>query len=100
MTFRKGGAGKRRDANESSIIEALRHCGCEVYQISGRGVPDLLVFREGQFYPMEVKTATGKRTQAQQGMPWPVVRSVADAIRVINKTYEPCEGIDPEPRRR
>lgn len=98
--FKRGGAGKRRDANEPDIIKALNLVGCDVWQISGRGVPDLLVYREGQFYPMEVKTATGKRTQAQQGMPWHVVRSVADAIRVINKTYEPCEGIDPEPRRR
>jgi Holliday junction resolvase len=98
MTFRKGGAGKRRDANEPEIVEALRGIGCQVWQISGRGVPDLLVYREGQYYPMEVKTSVGKRTQAQEGTPWPVVRSVHDAIRVINKTYQPCEGVDPEPR--
>lgn len=89
--FRRGGAGKRRDANESAIIEVLKVLGCQVWQISGREVPDLLVYREGRYYPIEVKGANGKRTESQRDVPWPIVRSVDDAINVIN-------GLPPETR--
>lgn len=34
----------RRDANEVSLIETLRSAGCIVVAISGKGVPDLLVW--------------------------------------------------------
>ena len=81
--FRKGGEGKRRDGNEGEIIDALESVGCQVWQISGRGLPDLLVYREGRYYPMEVKTRTGRLTDAQQDIPWPIVRTVDDAFAVI-----------------
>lgn len=95
MAFRRGGAGKRRDANEAAIVEALRSIGCEVWQISGRGVPDLLVWRPcvRRYYPMEVKTATGKQKPSQVGTPWPIVRSVDQAIRVVNGLPAEAEAI-------
>lgn len=34
----------RRDANEAGIVRALREIGCLVEPISGKGVPDLLVW--------------------------------------------------------
>ena len=83
VPFRTGGAKKRRDANEPPICDALEAVGARVYQVSGRGLPDLLTFFRGRCYAMEVKTATGKRTPAQADIPWPVVRSVDDALRVI-----------------
>lgn len=91
MTFRKGGAGKRRDATEPAIIQALKVVGCQVWQVSGRAVPDLLVYREGRYFPMEVKSVRGTRTEAQRDVPWPIVRSIDDAFDVIN-------SIDREPR--
>ena len=84
MTFRKGGAGKRRDANEADIIDALESVGCRVWQLSGRGHPDLLAYRAYRWFPMEVKSAKGKRTDAQRDVPWPIVRDVDQALRVIN----------------
>ena len=84
MTFRKGGAGKRRDGNEAEIIAALESVGCRTWQISGREVPDLLVYRQGRYFPMEIKTARGRLTESQRDVPWPIVRSVQDAFEVIN----------------
>lgn len=91
MTFYKGGARKRRDANEREIIDVLESVGCQVWQISGRAVPDLLVYRDGQFFPMEVKTAKGKQKPSQVGTPWPIVRDSEQAVRVVN-------GLPLEPR--
>lgn len=88
--FRRGGAGRKRDAVEPDIIDALRAVGCQVWQISGRAVPDLLAFRQGRYFPMEVKSKGGKLTAAQRDVPWPVVRSVDQAIRVINSL--PVDG--------
>lgn len=83
--FRRGGGRKRRDSNEPAIIDALRQSGCQVWQLGGAGLPDLLVLCRGQYHALEVKTATGKLTkvQAQQAAPWPVVRSVDEAIREV-----------------
>ncbi len=81
MTFRRGGAGKRRDENEPAIVQALRQVGAETWQISGRALPDLLVKFRGQFYVGEVKTATGKLRSTQGA--FPVWRSVDDALIAI-----------------
>jgi len=86
--FRRGGGRKRRDANEPQIIEALRAMGCQVWQVSGTGLPDLLVrTTAGDYVPLEVKTRTGRLTkvQAQQAAPWPVVRSVEDALTEVQR---------------
>ena len=90
MTFRRGGAGKRRDASEADIIAALRGVGCLVWQVSGRGLPDVIVHRPatGLWLVAEIKTAHGKasRVQAEQNAPWPTWRTVSDALG--------CMGID------
>ena len=83
MTFRKGGAARRRDANEPAIIDALESIGCRVWQLHGRGTPDLLVYRGDRYIPMEVKSHTGAQTEAQRDTPWPIVRTVEAAIRVV-----------------
>ena len=76
-------AHKRRDANESAIRDALAAAEFQSWQISGWGMPDLLVFRAGRFYAMEIKTAKGKRTKAQTDVPWPIVRSIEEAFTVV-----------------
>jgi hypothetical protein len=92
MAFWKGGAKKRRDANEPGIIDALRGCGAYVQQLSGDGCPDLLVCWRGRWTPLEVKTAKGrlKPSQVKQQAstaPYPIVRSVSEALQVtgVNK---------------
>lgn len=80
----------RRDANEAEIIRALRAVGASVHQLSGAGVPDLLVGYRGRTLLLEVKTATGKATEAQEekraawrGGEWRTVRSVDEALRTL-----------------
>ena len=82
MGYRRRAGGGKRDLAEPAIIQALEAVGCRVYQLSGTGNPDLLVWR-GRPFVMEVKTGQGKRTKAQQGAPWPVVRTVEQALAVI-----------------
>ena len=84
--MRRGGAGKRRDATEKPIAEALRGLGCVVVYISGAGCPDLLVRAPGpsrRWQPLEVKSAGGRLTKRQQDLPWPVVRTPQDAITAV-----------------
>lgn len=83
MSFRRGGAKKRRDAAEPAIIEALKAHGASVFQISGRGLPDLLIRYRGRCFACEVKSAGGKRTEAQEDTQFPVVRTPQDAIALV-----------------
>lgn len=87
MTFRRGGAGKKRDANEADIIAVIKSHGVQVWQLSGRGIPDLLLYdpRGGRYYVGEVKTAKGRKTDAQQDQPWPVWRTATDALVAIGR---------------
>lgn len=99
----------KRDANEQEIIDALRKAGCSVQQLSGVGVPDLLVGVSGshlcygktdndQSYfiddlniLMEVKAPKAKLTEDQETWhnEWRgqvcIVRSVEDALRAIGR---------------
>jgi hypothetical protein len=84
MAFRRGGGGKRRDANEPAIREALHAVGAETWQVSGDGLPDLIVFFRERFYCPEIKTATG-RMRKSQGK-FPVWRSVDEALHAIGAT--------------
>ncbi len=81
------------DQNHPEIVAALRDCGCEVLSLAkiGKGCPDLLVYRTGRMYLLEVKhgkaktnkdTAEAQKTFAQR---WPVtvVRSIEDAIEAV-----------------
>jgi hypothetical protein len=45
----------RRDNNEAAIVVALQQCGCSVWRLSGKGLPDLLVGRARQNYLLEIK---------------------------------------------
>ena len=84
MVFRRGAAGKRRDANEGPIVDALRDLGCEIHYVSGLGLPDLLVRSPlGRWVPLEVKAVKGKLKPSQQAITWPVVRSVDEAIEAV-----------------
>lgn len=83
MSFRRGGGKKRRDANEASIRTALAAYGAQSLQISGTGLPDLLVLYRGRWMPLEVKTEKGRFTNAQSAILWPVVRSVDEALAAI-----------------
>lgn len=81
----------RRDANESEIIQALMLAGASVRQLSGDGLPDLLVGIDDRNYLMEVKDGRNGLTEPQfeffEG--WEgqveVVRSIEEALKVIGR---------------
>lgn len=62
---------KRRDANESMIVCALRAVGAVVQQLGdGVGVPDLLVGFQGRTFLIEVKDPKmGARNSRTRGRP-------------------------------
>ena len=86
-----------RDKSEKPIVAALRAVGAHVFLLSGKGVPDLLVFFQGRWTPLEVKTPKMERagkggrkaelTAAQQvtiaQAPYAVVESVAEALAAV-----------------
>lgn len=81
--MRRGAGGKKRDANEKPVVEALRAVGAEVWHISGIGLPDLLVRFQGHLHAFEVKGVKGKRTKAQEESLFPVIRTPAEALERI-----------------
>lgn len=83
MTFRRGGAGKRRDAVEPDVIKALKAIGVEVWQINGHGLPDLLCKLRGRWTPLGLKS--GKKasltpTEKAGKAPWPMAWDVPSAL--------------------
>jgi hypothetical protein len=79
----------KRDANEPAIVDALEAIGVTVHRLSHPGLPDLLCWhrREG-FRLVEVKTATGTLTEAQQrtvcsSLPFCIVRNEAEALALF-----------------
>lgn len=87
--MRRGAQGKKRDGNESQIIEALCDIGLIPFQLSGAGMPDLLVYdpwanRNSAWQPIEVKNGNGKLTPEQEETSrrakFPIVRSVEEAL--------------------
>ena len=83
MGFRRRAGGGKRDIAEAAIVEALEACGTRVWRLGGTGNPDLLCLRGGIYTPLEVKTDKGKATANQQTIPWPIVRSVDEAIHAV-----------------
>jgi hypothetical protein len=84
--FRRGGAGRKRDAIEPEVIKALRSVGAEVYQINGRALPDLVVRFRGTWTPLGVKSGEKSRlTRSEREQPpsWAIIRSVDEALREI-----------------
>ena len=84
MSFRRRAAGGRRDTAEPAIVAALHACGVQTWQLSGTGNPDLLCRRRGRYLPLEIKTGKAKANANQQDIPWPIVRTVAEALAVVN----------------
>ena len=86
MVFYRGGSRKRRDAIEPEIVQALRARGVQTWQIGGRGLPDLLCWYQHRPTVLEVKSGASARlspVQADQNAPWPIVRSVAEAVEAV-----------------
>lgn len=85
--FRRGGAGRRRDAVEKPIVDALRACGARCWRLGGNGLPDLLVRYGGRWTPLELKSRGGTLTPAQvesgAGRDWPVVETVPEALHAV-----------------
>lgn len=85
----------RTDANQVTIMKALRQMGCEVLSLAavGHGCPDLLVCRGHRLCLVEVKDGA-KVKSAQKLTPdqvafhskWPVhvVTSLDEAVNVVN----------------
>lgn len=93
MAFRRGGGGRKRDANEPDIRKALAACGRKTFQISGTGLPDLLIWSPAPFVavhgfwlPAEVKVEGGDFTEHQDDARFPVLRSIEDALAIIGVT--------------
>ena len=63
------------------IIKMLMAFGAEVWRISGKGLPDLLVCYRGRYFVGEVKTAKGRETK-HQGR-FPIWRTPTDALVAI-----------------
>lgn len=80
------GQARKRDSAEKGIVQALRLLGAYVTPVSGAGAPDLIVRWQGRVFGLEVKSANGQRTQAQESSQWQIVRSVEDALRAIGVT--------------
>lgn len=55
----------KRDINEPEIVERLREHGCPVWQLSGRGIPDLLALVHNEWVLIEVKGKQGRLTPDQ-----------------------------------
>jgi hypothetical protein len=86
MSFRRGGAGKRRDAIEPAVIQALRAIGVTCYQINGRALPDVLCERRGRWLPLGIKSGEKARlTRSERETPpsWPMVHSVDQALALF-----------------
>jgi hypothetical protein len=98
--YRKGAGGKR-DENEPAIIEVLRAHGCVVWQLSGKGIPDLLALRKGKKWLADVKMP-GKPTTKPQEDAWEeaatkanvsvfILRTPEDATKMLNDALAPWE---------
>ncbi len=81
----------KRDFVEATIVAALERIGVTVVRISQEGVPDLLTYRAGQWFPIEVKSPGGTLTPAQQALydvaPFPVVETVEAALSLFGVFY-------------
>lgn len=73
----------RRDAAEKTMVSTARSIGALVWQLSGNGLPDLLILFRARFFVVECKSAGGTLTKAQEGIPWPVVRTPSELLQVI-----------------
>jgi len=76
----------KRDANEAEIVAALERFGFSVERVSSPGIPDLLMSRRSRWYVAEVKSKSGKPTDAQNRVldraqaHIPLLRNVEDVV--------------------
>ena len=57
----------KRDKNERSVINAFAKLGVKVWQLSERGLPDLILSDRGRLFLVEVKNgAGGSLTESQR----------------------------------
>lgn len=75
----------KRDVAERPIIDALKAVGCDVWAISGKGAPDLLVRKSGILYAAEVKSKGGKLTKHQGA--FPIWRTPDEALQAVGISY-------------
>jgi hypothetical protein len=83
----------KRDSNEAEIVAALLDAGATVERLNDPALPDLLVGYKGLNWLLEVKTARGRLTKAQQAWwakPWAgqraIVRTPDEALETIGAT--------------
>jgi Holliday junction resolvase len=81
----------KTDANQKSIVDALRAAGISVQSTAtiGKGFPDLIAAKGDQCWLIEVKMPTGKLTPDQQRFlsEWKgtvhIARTVEDALQIV-----------------
>jgi len=96
----------KRDAIEPDVVAHLEAIGVQVFRLSDPGGPDLLCYDprartlhryareftdDGTWLPIECKSGkagrlTEAQTKARRTMPWPVCRSVAEALQLFGVT--------------
>lgn len=85
----------KRDTNEPEIIQALLAIGATVQALSETGTPDLLVGFRGHNFLIEVKTRSGKLTDAQKNwhQDWngqkAIARTSQEALEIIGAYFKP-----------
>lgn len=109
----------RRDANERLIINAFEALGCLVWQLSGKGLPDLLVMWRKpartpgmlgppQYFLVDAKMPDGEYKPAQmekwgealdKGIPIFIARTADDACAVLQGTATPWGRMEAAPKR-
>lgn len=77
----------RRDANEQALVAGWRAIGAQVWFVSGKGLPDVLVRFRGVLHAFEIKTAKGKLRDTQGE--FPVIRTMEDALQAIGAVSAP-----------
>ena len=84
----------KTDSNHTAIVRALRRAGCNVLSLAavGNGCPDLLAYRAGLLYLLEVKDGNKppskiklNRHQIRFHSDWPVhvVTNEIEALKII-----------------
>lgn len=100
----------KRDAAEPAIVSALEALGCVVWRVSGKGLPDLVVFcRKGRnpdgsirrtTFVADVKGPKEKATPAQEekwtallnlGFSVFILHTPEDAAKMLNNALQPWE---------
>jgi hypothetical protein len=76
-----------KDLLQIDIVYGLLQLGVVVCILNQEGVPDLLTFWQGRWLPLQITTDSRALTQAQtelyQAAPFPVVRSLEDALSLF-----------------